>query len=189
MREDLCLQLARVVALVRERIVSWPGYRGQGRRPEFVEGVVQLALYLSKRQRRNPGSFPIARMALDGRIQLHEGGMSESRIRSALRCLVEIGFVEHEGDLVRKRRSPHWAPRQFRLAAVVRSIFGVSAQEQDSKGKKEEKKEGVQTPPLILRAGMAAGNAVKDAAKALLRSLFPGDDAAFEAHWRSLPGR
>lgn len=184
-KEDLCLQLGRVVALVRERIVTWRGYRGQGRRAEFVENVCKLALYVAKYQRRNPSAFPCCRMALQKRIDV-----PEHVIRSAIRCLVEIRVLDHDSPLTRKIRSPRYAPRQFRLGEAVRAIFAPTRQEYTQEPKREIQHGRVESRPSLVLAGCVTkvASTARDLAKAAFRATVSWmSDEAFERAWSATP--
>lgn len=154
------LQYESIGALIRSRIVSWKGYHGQGRSQSFLERVLKLGLWLAARQHRNRSwAFPVDRRAIAGRV-----GIPENAVRSALKCLEELGLLESQGEACRKPNSPHYAPRQWRFAQVVRDIFWpVTRPDLNSKGREKEKVERRESPSQALWAGCKrAVQAVRD---------------------------
>lgn len=177
------LRLERVGALIRSRIVTWSGYRGWGRRPDFLDKLLKLTLYLAKKQNGGlKGAFPCDRRALAAEQFV---GLPPHSIRRCLKALVDLGMLHPASSLSRKLRSVHYKPNQFEFCAEVQAIFSASGPEPVRALEKEQKVR----PAGVFRAARRAVDAVKEANKALLRSMFRGDDAAWEAHWRGLPDR
>lgn len=208
MNADACLTLEAVGALVRERMPTWRGYRGQGRRPAFTENVLRLALFLVRHQRRRvAGAFPVSRMALESLV-----GMGDHAIRSALRCLVEIGVLEPDGPLARKGKHLGQNPdakgcwyraRLFTFGAEVMAVLApprdtrpasakAENQTRQDKTPKDSEKDlgmGEKVPPRVLLAGCrGTSQPARDPdALAALRRLFPGTDAEWAATFAALP--
>lgn len=144
------LQYESIGALIRSRLVSSPGYRGQRRTQSFLQRLLKLGLWLAARQHRNRSwAFPVDRRAIAGSV-----GIPEHAVRSALACLEELGLLESQGEACRKPNGPHYAPRQWRFAQVVRDIFWPVTRPEEPRTLREEEKEGKKDRPQALWAGL-----------------------------------
>ncbi|WP_238258822.1 hypothetical protein, partial [Methylorubrum podarium] len=130
----VCLE--RVGAWLRAKLAEPGMLRGRQRGEEYTNRLVEFGLYVARVHGRDDHEhiFPLARMPMSGLATL---GFPEWSIRSFIGVLERIGFIAPEGPLVRRchagtvsptagGKAVWWCPRQFRLGAAIRSLFGKS---------------------------------------------------------------
>lgn len=130
----VCLE--RVGAWLRAKLAEPGMLRGRQRGEEYTNRLVEFGLYVARVHGRDDHEhiFPLSRMPMSGLVSL---GFPEWSIRSFIGVLERIGFITPEGPLMRRchvgtvsptagGKAVWWCPRQFRLGAAIRSLFGKS---------------------------------------------------------------
>src|SRR5215204_1762962 len=105
--------------MIRDRLLTRPKARGQGKSRQFLDRTVALGLwFLRKHGPYGARIFTADRMALAKKVFTT---IKEHLLRTSIAALIEIGVLRHlpraQGH-ERKWRSPEYAAYQFEIGSV-----------------------------------------------------------------------